>query len=128
MEHPELIANLFDEDESTIWYSETYANRSLGFLKDGVGVVIELEKSLPLEEVVIETIVSGWSGQVYVSETIGANLADWGIPAGTISASQGNATVELTGVSGSAVLIWFTDLGDSPPPGVRMEISEIRVS
>tara|TARA_B100000029_G_scaffold468340_2_gene505252 strand:+ start:282 stop:1841 length:1560 start_codon:yes stop_codon:yes gene_type:complete len=128
VEHPELIANLFDEDESTIWYSETYANRSLGFLKDGVGVVIELEKSLPLEEVVIETIVSGWSGQVYVSETIGANLADWGIPAGTISASQGDATVELTGVSGSAVLIWFTDLGDSPPPGVRMEISEIRVS
>ena len=42
VEHPELIDNLLDEDPETIWYSETYANRSMGGLKDGVGVVIEL--------------------------------------------------------------------------------------
>lgn len=128
VEHPELIENLLDEDPSTIWYSETYANRSLGFLKDGVGIVVELKKSFPLQSLFIETSKSGWSGDIYVSETVGANLADWGTPSTSISASQGNATVDLTGATGSTILIWFTDLGDDPPPGVRMEISEIDVS
>jgi len=128
VEHPELIENLLDEDPSTIWFSETYANRSLGFLKDGVGLVVELKKSFSLQTLLIETSNSGWSGEIYVSETVGANLADWGSPSSSISASQGNATVDLTGTTGSAILIWFTDLGDDPPPGVRMEISEIDVS
>ena len=128
VEHPELLENLLDEDPSTIWYSETYANRSLGFLKDGVGLVVELKKSFSLQTLLIETSNSGWSGEIYVSETVGANLADWGTPSTSISASQGNATVDLTGATGSAILIWFTDLGDDPPPGVRMEISEIDVS
>ena len=128
VEHPELIENLLDEDSSTIWYSETYANRSLGFLKDGVGLVVELKKSFSLQTLLIETSKTGWSGEIYVSETVGANLADWGTPSTSISASQGNATVDLTGTTGSAILIWFTDLGDDPPPGVRMEISEIDVS
>ena len=128
VEHPELIENLLDEDSSTIWYSETYANRSLGFLKDGVGLVVELKKSFSLQTLLIETSKTGWSGEIYVSETVGANLADWGTPSTSISASQGNATVDLTGATGSAILIWFTDLGDDPPPGVRMEISEIDVS
>jgi len=128
VEHPELVENLLDEDPSTIWYSETYANRSLGFLKDGVGLIVELKKSFPIQTLIIETSNSGWSGEIYVSETIGSNLADWGTPSNSISASQGNATVDLTGATGSAILIWFTDLGDKPPPGVRMEISEIDVS
>ncbi len=128
VEHPELIENLLDEDPSTIWFSETYANRSLGFLKDGVGLVVELKKSFSLQTLLIKTSNSGWSGEIYVSETVGANLADWGSPSTSISASQGNATVDLTGTTGSAILIWFTDLGDDPPPGVRMEISEIDVS
>jgi len=127
VEHPELIENLLDEDPSTIWFSETYANRSLGFLKDGVGLVVELKKSFSLQTLLIKTSNSGWSGEIYVSETVGANLADWGSPSTSISASQGNATVDLTGTTGSAILIWFTDLGDDPPPGVRMEISEIDV-
>ena len=50
VEHPELIDNLLDEDPETIWYSETYANRSMGGLKDGVGVVIELRKPYELSE------------------------------------------------------------------------------
>ena len=128
VEHPELIDNLLDEDSETIWYSETYANRSMGGLKDGVGVIIELKKPYELQRVAIETGNKGWSGEVYVSDAPQSGLASWGTSVGSITASQGNATVDLTGVTGGAVLIWFTDLGDKPPPGIRMEISEIEVS
>lgn len=128
VEHPELIDNLLDEDPATIWYSETYANRAMGGLKDGVGVVIELKKPYELQKVIIETVNTGWSGEVYVSDSPETGLASWGTSVGSISASQGNATVDLSEITGGAVLIWFTDLGDKPPPGIRMEISEIEVS
>ncbi|MAT02749.1 MAG: hypothetical protein CL421_06860 [Acidimicrobiaceae bacterium] len=128
VEHPELIENLLDEDSSTVWYSETYANRSLGFLKDGVGFIVELKKSFPIQSLKIETTKSGWSADIYISETIGTNLADWGTVFTSIDAVPGDITVDLTGATGANILIWFTDLGDDPPPGVRMEISEIEVS
>ncbi len=128
VEHPELIDNLLDEDPETIWYSETYANRSMGGLKDGVGLVIELKKPYELQRVVIETANTGWSGDIFVADSPQSALAAWGTSVGSIASSQGNATVDLTGVTGGAVLVWFTDLGDKPPPGIRMEISGIEVS
>ena len=128
VEHPELIDNLLDEDPETIWYSETYANRSMGGLKDGVGVVIELRKPYELQRVAIETANTGWSGEIFVADSPQSALAAWGASVGAITASQGNATVDLTGLTGGAVLVWFTDLGDKPPPGIRMEISGIEVS
>ena len=128
VEHPELIDNLLDEDPETIWYSETYANRSMGGLKDGVGLVIELKKPYELQRVAIETANTGWSGEIFVADSPQSALAGWGTSVGSITSSQGNATVDLTGITGGAVLIWFTDLGDKPPPGIRMEISEIEVS
>ena len=128
VEHPELIDNLLDEDPETIWYSETYANRSMGGLKDGVGVVIELRKPYELQRVAIETANTGWSGEIFVADSPQSALAAWGASVGAITSSQGNATVDLTGLTGGAVLVWFTDLGDKPPPGIRMEISGIEVS
>ena len=128
VEHPELIDNLLDEDPETIWYSETYANRSMGGLKDGVGLVIELKKPYELQRVSIETANTGWSGEIFVADSPQSALAAWGASVGSITSSQGNATVDLTGLTGGAVLVWFTDLGDKPPPGIRMEISGIEVS
>ena len=128
VEHPELIDNLLDEDPETIWYSETYANRSMGGLKDGVGLVIELKKPYELQRVAIETANAGWSGEIFVADSPQSALAAWGTSVGSITSSQGNATVDLTGITGGAVLVWFTDLGDKPPPGIRMEISGIEVS
>jgi len=128
VEHPELIDNLLDEDPETIWYSETYANRSMGGLKDGVGVIIELKKPYELQRVAIETANTGWSGEIFVADSPQSSLAAWGASVGAITSSQGNATVDLTGLTGGAVLVWFTDLGDKPPPGIRMEISGIEVS
>ena len=127
VEHPELLANLFDEDSSTAWKTETYGHRSLGFLKPGVGVIVQLEKSITLRSIEIETAALGWSGQIYVSDTIGASLEAWGNPVGIIEASSGTADVDLSGNSGQMILLWITDLGDAPP-SLKLEISEIRIS
>ena len=78
VEHPELIDNLLDEDPETIWYSETYANRSMGGLKDGVGLVVELKKPYELQRVAIETANTGWSGEIFVADSPESALAAWG--------------------------------------------------
>jgi|GEM_PF-468663 len=127
VEHPELLANLFDNDSSTAWKTETYGHRSLGFLKPGVGVVVQLEKSIALRSVEIETAAIGWSGEIYVSNTIGASLEAWGNPVALIEASTGTADVDLTGNNGQMILLWITDLGDAPP-SLKIEITEIRIS
>tara|TARA_B110000014_G_C20097164_1_gene575282 strand:- start:81 stop:1661 length:1581 start_codon:yes stop_codon:yes gene_type:complete len=127
VEHPELLSNLFDNDSSTSWKTETYGHRSLGFLKPGVGVVVQLEKSIDLHTLEIETESIGWSGQIFVSNTIGASLEAWGEPVALIEASSGTANVDLTGNNGLVVLVWITDLGDAPP-SLKIEISEIRIT
>jgi serine/threonine protein kinase len=127
VEHPELLANLYDNDSTTAWKTETYGHRSLGFLKPGVGVIVELENAIPLHSLEIDTVAMGWSGDIYVSDVIGATLADWGEPVETIEANSGSASIDLTGSAGSVVLIWITDLGDAPP-SLKIEISEIRLS
>ena len=127
VEHPELLENLFDNDSLTSWKTETYGHRSLGFLKPGVGVVVQLENAINLHSLEIETAAIGWSGEIYVSNTIGASLEAWGEPVALIEASAGTANIDLTGNSGLVVLIWITDLGDAPP-SLKLEISEIRIS
>ncbi len=127
VEHPELLANLFDNDSSTAWKTETYGHRLLGFLKPGVGVVVQLEKSIALRDIEIETAAIGWSGEIYVSNTIGASLEAWGDPVALIEANSGTANIDLTGNSGQMILLWITDLGDAPP-SLKIEITEIRIS
>ncbi len=127
VEHPELLGNLFDNDSSTLWKTETYGHRSLGFLKPGVGVVVQLEKPISLHTLEIETAAIGWSGEIYVADAIGASLEAWGEPVAVIEANSGTANIDLGGTNGLVVLIWITDLGDAPP-SLKLEISEIRIT
>ena len=99
----------------------------LGFLKPGVGVVVQLEKSISLRNIEIETAAIGWSGEIYVSDTIGASLEAWGDPVALIEASSGTAEIDLSGNSGQMIMLWITDLGDAPP-SLKIEITEIRIS
>jgi serine/threonine protein kinase len=127
VEHPELLANLYDNDSTTAWKTESYGHRSLGFLKPGVGVIVELENAIPLHSLEIDTEAVGWSGEIYVSTVIGATLEEWGDPIESIEANPGSVSINLTGSAGSVVLIWITDLGDAPP-SLKIEISEIRLT
>ena len=127
VEHPELLGNLFDNDSSTLWKTETYGHRSLGFLKPGVGVVVQLEKAISLHTLEIETAAIGWSGEIYIADAIGASLEAWGEPVAFIEANSGTANIDLRGNNGLVVLIWITDLGDAPP-SLKLEISEIRIT
>ncbi len=111
-EHDDELPALLDPDPGTAWTSEKYNSPDLGGLKDGVGVVLSLAEVAELDELALSSPTQGWAAAVYVAERPAANLAGWGDPVDTKEGIEGDATFDLGGQSGGAVLVWITDLGD----------------
>jgi serine/threonine-protein kinase len=118
------VALVRDGDPSSTWQTSRYNTREFGGLKDGLGVIVELPEPVDVSRVRVVS-PGGWSGRIYVADTAGATLADWGTPASDDQAEVGGtATFELRDdTRGRAVLLWFTRLaGDG-----RAAVGEITV-
>jgi tRNA A-37 threonylcarbamoyl transferase component Bud32 len=124
-ENDELAALAADGDPVTEWRSETYASRAFGNLKSGVGLVAEVAPSSDLSAVRVVSPVTGWAAEVYVADTPGTALADWGPPVGSTGDAPGTVDIPLSDASGSWVLVWFVDLGTS---GNRIAVGELTVA
>lgn len=126
IEHPELTGAAVDGDPATAWTTEEYS-AGLSGLKPGVGLALELAEPGTIREVVVDSPSAGWSADIYVAETVGASLEDWGAPvASAQDISSGGHTFETGDVQGSAVLLWISGLGPERPAQVR--INDVRVS
>lgn len=125
-ENDELAPLAVDGDPATMWHTETYDTRDLGGLKDGVGLVIELNSSVDIDRLVVLTDDAGWSADIYVADGAENTLEDWGDPAATVSEARGKeTTVELDGANGDHLLIWVTDLGEDQ--AVTFGLGEVTV-
>jgi hypothetical protein len=111
-----------DGDPSTAWRTERYETRDFGNLKDGVGIAATLDRSTPLRALRVRSPSTGWAARVYVADDVGGSLPAWGEPVAGASGLEGDATFDLGGVEGRAVLLWITDLGNGPG---RVEIAEL---
>ncbi len=105
-----------DADPATAWSTEGYDSRDLGGLKDGVGLVILLAEPADLAGLDVVSPSNDWSAEVYVADRAAPDLSGWGPPVATEAGIEaGEASFDLAGSSGAAVLLWITDLGDEPP-------------
>ncbi len=106
------LPRLVDGDPATTWSSDRYNLRPVfGNLKDGVGVILVLDRSARLEQMRVRSPSRAWAAQLYVADEPAATLPGWGQPVASASAVQGDLEVDLDGTSGGAVLVWFTDPG-----------------
>jgi hypothetical protein len=56
-----------------------------------------------------------WTAAIFVADTAGSTLADWGQPVTTKAhLKSGTNDLDLGGAKGSAVLVWILDRGDAP--------------
>jgi eukaryotic-like serine/threonine-protein kinase len=123
-EHPETTGNVTDGDPSTAWTTEHYESRNFGGLKSGVGLRFALEQSSDVSSVEVQTEEGGWTADVYVADQQSDSLAGWGSPVGSIDGSSATGRVELDSpASGSAVLVWFTQL----PPSGQIAVDEVHI-
>src|SRR5206468_6812154 len=96
-----------------------------GGLKKGVGVVLVADDTHRLGHLAVSSRSSGWAAQVYVADGAQSALSDWGQPVATQDDVAGDATFDLHGRSGRAVLLWFTRLDESTE---TVEVSEVRLT
>jgi eukaryotic-like serine/threonine-protein kinase len=124
-EHPEEAEAgfAFDGDASTSWSSVTYNTPEWGGLKDGVGLILELDEAGPISAVEFDTPVSGWQAEVYVAGSPQDSLEGWGEPVGTFPSSDNGTNSVDVSAEGGAVLIWFTRASD----GGQVTVDEVRI-
>jgi len=125
-EHNGDVANVTDGNPATSWSTEQYGNAQFGGLKTGVGVVLTLDGPHKLGSLEAVSTNRGWSAQVYVAgaPSPSAPPTGWGGAVATKTGIDGSATFALDGQTGSVVLLWVTDLGDSK----AVTVSDIHLS
>ncbi len=103
---------LVDPDPASAWTTVRYNSRDLGGLKEGVGVILELDAASELDSLAVTSPTRDWAAEVYVAEEVASALSGWGPPVATAQNIGGDARFDLDGARGAAVLLWITDLGD----------------
>ena len=111
-----------DGNPASTWSTERYRSANFGSLKDGLGLVLRTTERAKFEQLVITSPTSGWELEIYVANAPAAELSGWGEPLAT-AAVQGQATLDLEGAEGTAILVWITD----PGPDRQVRIGEITV-
>ncbi len=123
-EREEITGLAADGDRSTAWTTESYRRRELGGLKDGVGLLIEIDESLPLNRIELDTNTEGWEAEIYIGSEFADDGSNWGEPAAVVDAGSNRVVRELGRAEGNVVLLWIRDTGLSGER-FRFELAEV---
>jgi serine/threonine-protein kinase len=117
-----------DGKADTGWKTEGYNDRDITKLKDGVGLILQLDGTHTLNSLKVLSPTSDWTVAIYVADSAGPALADWGPPVTTKAHLEaGTNDLDLDGAKGSALLVWILDRGDAPGRA-GAELDELTVS
>ena len=114
-ENEPAAMNAVDADSLTSWSTDAYNSRSFGNLKSGVGLVIDLTAEDIIGTVAIDSPSRGWSVEAYVATGAPTTLLGWGSVVASATDIQGSVVLDLHGAHGNAILLWITQLKDTPP-------------
>jgi len=114
-ENEAAAMNAVDADSLTSWSTEAYTSRNFGNLKSGVGLVIDLAAEDIIGSIAIDSPSSGWSVEAYVATGAPTTLLGWGPAVASATDIHGSLTLDLHRARGNAVLLWITQLKDTPP-------------
>jgi hypothetical protein len=114
----------------TAWTTEHYDTEDFGGLKEGVGLVVDTDRTVSAASIEIRTETPGWDAEIY--EASGAppdSLEGWGAPVATVKNGGGNEPVRLPARSAQSFLIWITKApaARDDPDRFQMEISDVRL-
>ena len=115
---------VFDGDPATTWQSEGYSSASLGGLKEGVGVVVDLGPNVKAREVTL-TLANTADVEVYIG---GDKALAGATKVGEKAAANGVVTLPVkAGTVGQYVIVWFTKLTQDDNGRYRAILGEVQV-
>jgi hypothetical protein len=100
------------------WVSAIYKGPDFGPY-GGFGLVLHLDGSHTLNQLVVDTSMLDWSAQVYVSGSYHGAVSGWGSPTSAGTRLYNSQTFSLDGRTGSWVLFWMLNPGASDQAMVR---------
>ncbi|MDF5756152.1 serine/threonine protein kinase [Spongiactinospora sp. TRM90649] len=108
-ENTDLARNAIDGKPSTEWHTQSYASAEFGRLKDGVGLLVDMGKSVKVSEVSVTFAkASGAAAEIRVGDS--PELGSLKTVAKREDASGKTTFTAEEVTSGQYVLIWFTRL------------------
>lgn len=125
-ENDSLAPAAVDGDPDTAWRTETYDTRTFFPGKDGVGLLLQLDRPSLINSVTIESTHNGWSGEIYPVTSGELPDPEASPPAASLNDVRSTLEVPLGGARADGLLLWITDLGDGDGAH-RVEIAEISV-
>lgn len=120
-ENDDLLPNLTDGDPETAWVTETYRDPDVTVLKPGVGLVATLDAPTSVSGVEIDSPSTGWTAEIrLLNGDIPAGIDGWSEPVGTVEGAEAGASrIDVDAPEATAVMIWFTHVGDDRAVQVR---------
>ena len=118
-EHSDEVNGAFDGSPESSWSTETYttAPAMVDNGKEGVGLIVDAGEPVSARQIQLTTSDPGWGGEIYgAAEGPPEDLAGWGEPLQTFTASEEETTIELNENESQYYLIWITDLAENPNP------------
>jgi eukaryotic-like serine/threonine-protein kinase len=122
-EHEDEVANLVDDNPSTTWRSSQYGDANFSGLKPGLGFVLTFDAPVELGELKLTGTSRNFDAEVAVADTPRANRASWGAAVDSEEGVGGDATFDLGGKTGAAVLVWITN-----PTSTSIAIGDVEVT
>lgn len=128
-EHPEQVDRVIDGDPATTWTTDGYLQQfGPGGLKPGVGLVLDLDTSREITEVVVTVTDSPTTAELHLLDAPPTE-GPTGTPVATATASDSSLTLTPeSDATGRYLLIWFTELAEvTGTYPFRSEVAEVVV-
>jgi eukaryotic-like serine/threonine-protein kinase len=112
-ENPGDVPLAFDGNPGTAWTTQHYNSPAFGNLKAGVGLWVDLGRTIRISRITITSPIPGWSFQLKAGtlpDRLSAPLEDSAGRTTFQVGSSGTATIALRPVRDRSVLIWITQL------------------
>ncbi len=122
-EHEDEVANLVDGNPATTWRTSNYNGTNFAGLKPGVGFVLVLDSAVELGEIELVGTSRNFDVEVAVADAPRNGRAAWGAAVAAKKGVGADATLDLDGRSGGAVLVWITN-----PTSTVASIGEVRIT
>ncbi len=117
-EHSATAGKATDGDPSTFWYTETYATRNFGGLKDGLGLVLDAGTPVALRSLTVSTATPGFVAVIRAGDSASGPFTD-----DSATETVGTTTTfTLAGTTARYYVLWITELSPSPH---RVKVSEV---
>ena len=122
-EHEDEVGHLIDGDPATTWRTSNYDGENFAGIKPGVGFVLTLDTAVALESIELVGTSRDFDAEVAVADAPRTTRAGWGEAVATDEGVGTDATLDLDGRSGIAILVWITN-----PTSNAIHIGEVRVT